>query len=298
MTTQPISSSCEAYALALSVQPRLYQRLAELHLSLDPIKKRALEALEEFVTRNHTLVITMTLANCVKFLREGAWLNIYEVAADRHDLLESLEGSIRQALHKAGVDWGERRFMIDNLLRFTHDTHYASMSFGGAPEPRYGHGECCVVLNLAEWEPRATCFAGDPLRVCFDQEGQRSLADPEVLELFAVASDWPKLLLAHYGNALIDSDSTIFVLDPLRMRGRLEDPNYMLEVHLHGKVTAAHTHRILISQAFFERCKSDVKNWERQQRKTTHALANAPLFEELLGLAHKRKINLSLPEAK
>src|SRR5262249_44030263 len=143
------------------------------------------------------------------------------------------------------VDWTARRQAIERLLRFAPDVHYASLAFGGAPEARYG-GECCVVLDLEHWQPRATCFGGDPLRTCFDVTGNQ-VPDEQVLELFAVADDWVDLLLLRQEGYIQALSHGIPGIDPQQVRAVLEDPDTMLEAHLHGPVTADQVKKVLVS---------------------------------------------------
>jgi hypothetical protein len=87
-------------------QSILHQQYSKLYERIDMARLRALQALEEFVARNHTLVIAMALASCIQFLREGLWLNGYEAAARLREPLEGmpvLPGHLFQSLRNVSV---------------------------------------------------------------------------------------------------------------------------------------------------------------------------------------------------
>ena len=72
------------------------------------------------------------------------------------------------AMKKKLGSWYRPRRRFDRLLKFTHKTHYAALNLGsGGPD----YGEFCVKFGPSTPLEFTTCFAGDPLRLIFDDDG-------------------------------------------------------------------------------------------------------------------------------
>jgi len=186
--------------------------------------------------------INMTLPGCIRFLESGCWLNIYEVIALQVGERQGPE-FLRVLRDKLGP-WYEPRMDFEQLLKFRRDTHYAALNLGGTG-PDYG--ECCVRFGPNAPIRFSTSFAGDPLQVAFDEDGNRILSDSEVLERFSVFED--RVALAAVTNPTFLDSTPIIDRDALiRM---LDDRETLIEVHLHGAVRREHAAEIAIQPDYY-----------------------------------------------
>lgn len=303
MDEPPITVMTKAYALASSLRSELRQRASIEAARASSSSAAKLRDIGDLAHKDRMLIIGMTITECVRLLEEGVWLNIYEIVASESGLSgDALEDAVDERLKRKGINWSLRRHKIEKLLHFGTDVHYASLAFGGDPEGRYGDGACSVVFDLQHWEPRATCFAGDPLRVCFNEAGDQILTDDQVLNLFAVGEDWWDLLLLQSSTLVRTlADEQKPWIDPREVRSLLEDPDFMLEFHLHGPVTRSQVRKVIIPRRFTVRWQRQMDLWEVQRQQPAqerHALVNAPRFQKLLTLVKHFDISLQVGEEK
>jgi hypothetical protein len=203
----------------------------------------------------------MSVPSLVRFMEEGAWLNVYESTAKK----TGLEGDeLRQAVGNRLREFKRQRLKIDQMFRFELDTHYATLNLGGLGPRRYG--PCCVVFDLKHWAPYHTCFAGDSIRACFDSAGESVLDDDAVLAKFGIGEDADRLAVIRHCKML---ERQWFCLDPCEVRHIVEDEDSLLELHLHGPVTRSQVQEVRIARENFhswrsllERYDPSSKSWE------------------------------------
>jgi len=228
--TRSTPSPPSAYQLAQSQRPMLlgHYRSAAQRLAAAG-RQDILMKFEAMIARG-AAAINMSMPSMLQFLASGRWLNIYEaVARETGFKRRALDCEVARRLRELG----EPRLAIDRLFRFRRDTHYASLNLGGTgPHARYG--VCCAVFALAHWIPFHTCFAGDSILACFDAGGRRVLARDGALARFGTSEDLQRLAVLRFEDFLSRQRHK---LDLIAMRARLEGPETMIELHLHGKVS-------------------------------------------------------------
>ncbi len=229
-----------AYSLALkqrsSLQGRYKADEAELH------KLGCHGRLTGFLAlvAKHTASTNMSVANCVRFLESGRWLNIYEAtAAETGKTGRALIDEVRERIPK----WFSPRRDFEQLLRFRQDTHYAAVNLGGPGATRYG--DCCVVFDVAKTPPMATCFGGDSLRTTFDASGKRILANADVLSLLAPHDDLSLLAVVRHTGLIKNSQPAV---SPATVRAALEDSDSLIEIHFHGPILRAHVRCVIMAR--------------------------------------------------
>ena len=229
-----------AYALSKRGQAALVAKLhrLEYELSLSHASHRLVGFLQ--IINSGFASINMSLANCVRFVETGQWLNIYEAEAVRTG--KSGAALFRHVQRKI-PKWFNRRRTIERLLRFRLDTHYASLNVGGAGPTRYG--VCCVELDPKLCEPYCTCFSGDTLRAVFDEYGTRILGDDEILEKFAAHGDIAALAAIGWSH-LLSSESP--AISEGLVKNALEASDSVIEIHVHGPVYRTHVRRVVMER--------------------------------------------------
>lgn len=272
MAAQP-----KSYTLAQTKRSALVRRYTKVVASLvgDGVKSR-LKTFESML-KNGCPAINMTLPGCIRFLESGHWLNVHEVVA--LNVKASQGPDFDRELQRILGPWYKPRIDFERLLEFRRDTHYSALNLGGAG-PDYG--ECCVRFGSSAPLEFSTIFAGDPLRVAFDDDGNRILSDDDVLARFAIYCD--RAALAAVANpAFLDSMPIIDRDSLIRM---LDDRETLIEVHLHGSVRREHATEIAIQRDFFlsvgRRCLEyeEASRHEREAKKFSKVRA----FKRLLQL--------------
>ncbi|MEM7307989.1 MAG: hypothetical protein AAF682_15025 [Planctomycetota bacterium] len=221
--------------------------------------------------------INMSLARCVDFLETGRWLNVYEKLASKPGgcVRSEFDRQLREALD----EWYGPRLEIERLLQFQSDTHYTALNVGGSG-PDYG--ACCVRLGPVREIDFATVFAGDPLRVVFDRDGQRVLTDEEALERFGTRENLNALAVVYNEGALRGAK----ILDEGAAREVLENRDTPMQIHVHGVVSRDDVTELLLQRTYFDKLMADVRLYDKagptDRRAKTFDKVEA--FLRLLGL--------------
>jgi hypothetical protein len=231
-----------AYALAEARRAELIRKYNALLSSLsgDGVATR-LRTFESLLAGGSP-AINMTLPGCIRFLETGKWLNVYEVVALKVGKRDGPE-FVREVRKKLG-EWHLPRMEFERLLKFRKDTHYAALNLGGTG-PDYG--ECCVRFGPTAPLRYSTIFAGDPLRVIYDDQGNQVLSDEEILGRFSVYE--LRVALAAITNPIYLARQR--VIDRQGLMRMLDDRETLIEVHLHGAVRRDHATEIAIQPDFF-----------------------------------------------
>ncbi len=285
-----------AYALALTVRARLKRRVADLQQDLETKDcTPVLRAFDDLVRRTPHVGINMSIASCLRMWRYGAWLNIYEATGrDAAHNDETMEEELRRRLHTDGRDYFARRHAVEQLLRFTRNTHYAALNVGGPGVARYG--KCCVLFDLSRWEPHATCFAGDSLRTCYNLKGERILSDEEMLDLFAVGDDWWDATIVRHAGFLEQLGEERRGFSRSRARRQVESSNAPIELHLHGPVTVDQVCKVIMSEQDATELWDQYFAWEKGRRSDSDDIEQALDFVQLSLLLRERGIAIEHPE--
>jgi hypothetical protein len=228
--TRSAPSPPRAYQLARSRRPLLLGHYRAAAQRLAAVGQQDVRVEFEALVSRGAAAINMSMPSMLQFLASGRWLNVYEAVASETGLRgRALDLEVARRLR----DLGPPRLAIDRLFRFRRDTHYASLNLGGiGPHARYG--VCCAIFSLAHWLPFHTCFAGDTILACFDAGGRSVLTRDGALARFAIGEDLRRLAVLRF-EAFLDRQR--HELDGLAVRARLEGPETMIELHLHGRVT-------------------------------------------------------------
>src|SRR5262249_34902130 len=157
----------QAYELALMQRANLQERWEKLLIELasEGSRHTALSFNHLLATRGMA-ALNMKTVELARFLAEGQWLNVREVLHR-----EGLRGKAfeRELGKRLGQFYASRK-KLESILEFGLEVHYLSLNLGGVglEEP---HGPWCVIFDYRSWLDHCTCFAGDPLRVCFSGDG-------------------------------------------------------------------------------------------------------------------------------
>jgi hypothetical protein len=229
--------------------------------------------------------INMSMGGMLQFLKSGHWLNIYEAVAKESGLKgKALESEVARRLR----EFGEFRLAIDRLFKFRRDTHYASLNLGGnGPHARYG--VCCAVFALDHWLPFHTCFAGDSILACFDARGHRVLARDGALERFATGEDLRRLAVLRFEDFLHRQQLR---LDLVAMRARIEGPETMIELHLHGPVTRHQISEVRLPRQRYEQLCGLLDDLARDPASSARELDPARAFGQLKKALDRHRIPL------
>jgi hypothetical protein len=176
---------------------------------------------------------------------------------------------------------------FEKLLRFRRDTHYAALNLGGTG-PDYG--ECCVRLNADTPLRFATSFAGDPLRVVFDDGGTAVLSDSGVLERFSTYTDRAELAAVAYPRFL----TSMPVVAKTALAKMLDDRETIIEVHIHGTIRRKHVLEIAIQPDFFASLARRCLDYEDATVEARRAKLydNVIIFKQLLKLTDLHQIRI------
>lgn len=293
-----------SYQLAMKGRPALVARVETLIKALNGAGcDAATYAFLHFLTDRGQAGINMSIRNCLRFLKSGAWLSIYEAVHEETGKVgDELEVAVRQRLEAKGVDWYERRKHIEKLFRFDHHTHYAALNVGGEGAQRYG--DCCVLIDWPRWSSISTCFGGDTLREHFTTEGELLAVDTEMLQLFAIGKDLDKLALIKHEQSLRmhakpPSGPPLYPpgFNQAQMRNVMEGDDSLIELHLHGAVTDADVRAIVMSQKRVDELWRGWWEWEAAGKPKTHRFESVRYFVELNALIESNpKIRLITPE--
>lgn len=231
-----------AYELAKRYRRSLSQRYAYLSREFkDDGAKTRLRSFHALLETGCPAV-NMNLGGVIRFLETGILLNMYEVVA--MEIGKSSGREFVTALKKRLKTWYRPRRIFDRLLKFTHDTHYASLNLGsGGPD----YGEFCVKFGPDTPLEFATCFMGDPLRYIFDSDGERVLENSDIFRRFATNGDRSQLAAVHCRtllekNRIIDRHSLIKVFD---------DRDSLLELHIHADLRRENVMQIAIQPDYY-----------------------------------------------
>ena len=183
----------------------------------------------------------------------------------------------QQPGHLRWPRFGELRLAIDRLFRFRRDTHYASLNLGGnGPHARYG--VCCATFALSHWLPFHTCFAGDSILACFDASGHRALTREGALDRFATGEDLSRLAVLRFENFLRRQRIRP---DLVAMRARIEGPETMIELHLHGPVTRNQISEVRMPRDRYEQLSGLSEELARDPSSLARELDPARAFDQL-----------------
>jgi hypothetical protein len=250
-------------------------------------KSGALRSFEAIFARA-TAAINMKIPVLVRFLKTGLWLNIYEFTAwttglKGQDLLD-------EVARRLGLLAGART-KLDTLFRFRRDTHYASLNLGGAGARRYG--TCCVVFDLHHWSPFVTCFCGDSIRACFSERGDQVLEDDEILRLFSVEEDAPKLAALRHSEYLGKQD---FCVDQAEVRDIIEADDSLVEYHLHGPVRRELIREVRISRSDYRHLRDLMERYDPVRSPKRWEFDKVEPFRDVLALLDRYDIPLVVAE--
>jgi hypothetical protein len=295
MASRPTGEEIPAYKLALSKQAELYLRAGEAKDRIAEAGSTSIvHSAEKMIDWRVAPAINMGIAQCVRMLEHGAWLNIYELTRLQTGYSgKQLSEEIRKRLSNGSIDWYERRRAIEELFEFSDNVHYAALHVGGAGASRYG--DCCVVVDRYNWHNWATCFGGDSLRTCFDVAGNRMLPDSEALELFAVGADWWPLMLVKH-ESYFDRVDLPPGLDMHELQTLVEDPDSLIEVHLHGAITRADITAIMMPRKVRDRHFNKYREWERKGRPQSHEFEMVSIFADFLRSLKTHRIAFQVTE--
>lgn len=233
--------------------------------------------------------INMSVASCVRFLETGVWLNVFEaIRKETGATGKLLEAKVRRRLRY----WYVRRRAIERLLCFQRDTHYSALNLGGPGASRYG--PCCVLLRTTHEHKFATAFAGDSLRALFDASGKRVLNDDEGLSLFSVRDDASRLAAIRCRHEIAASRPGV---DPLRLRGLLENSDSLIEIHLHGPVRRAHIEAVLMARSDLAHFWDLAQRAESVRPPSPQEFDVVPFFLRLIELLRAHRIPLQIAES-
>lgn len=278
----------EACERAMSVRPGLLARFDGICEGLRARERGS--ALRSFwtVLARGRAAINMPVSKLVQFLKEGGYLNIYELTARNENLSgEALEQAVLAKLRELGP----LRLKLDRLFRFQLDTHYASFNLGGAGARRYGC--CCVIFDLEHWSPLHTCYGGDSIRACCRSDKTLALSDDEILEAFALGEDLHRVATIRWRRFL---EKQHHCVHPREVRGLIEAEDSLLEVHLHGPVKRSHIQEVRLLRADYDHLRQLAEEAEERSGPLPWEFDNAEFFGEMLELLDQFDIPLVLAE--
>ena len=225
----------------------------------------------------------MSLQACIRFLREGEWLNVYEKI--ERDLGANRGPNYDRAVRLALKNFFPSRQRLEKLLRLGRDTHYSALNLGGLG-PDYG--DWCVRLDCGLTMDVATAFAGDPLRLAFDKKGNQVVPDNEVLERFATYRDRGAVAAIHNRHYL-EGRTDVAEGD---LRAHLEQRANHIEIHIHGTVSSHHAIEIRVDKAKYGELVRRTYEYESASTTQRRALVfeSVPDFKELMSLAGSKRI--------
>lgn len=260
-----------AYALAMAQRERLLSRVSALESELGTSGRSAPVSVMRDLVERARFSINVSLADCLTFVRSGRWLNVREAAE-----LSGLVGEALDAeLSRRQRQWRARREIVEPLLRFGPDVHYGALNVGG-PGPD-DFGVCCLVFDLDVF-PHATCFAGDTLRVCFDEAGNRLMSDEDILARFATMADRSAIAILRHEQTLRGTGGVVDLSD---WKSLLEHRDGLIEAHIHGPVAIEHLTMVLMRRddhARYQQLAARIP----PDGPVAHELAEARLYLQLL----------------
>ena len=232
--------------------------------------------------------INMPVPKLVSFLKEGGYLNIYELTARNEKISgEALERAVLAKLQ----DLGPLRLKLDQLFHFQLDAHYASFNLGGAGARRYGR--CCVIFDLEHWSPFYTCYGGDSIRSCCRADKTLALSDEEILEAFALGEDLHRIATIRWRRFLEEQHHCVH---PREVRDLIEAEDSLLEIHLHGPVRRPHIREVRFLRADFNHLRHLGEIAKEHSGPLPWEFDNAEPFGQMLELLEQFEIPLILAE--
>lgn len=289
----------ESYLLAESVRPALEARAQTLRQELNTAGcDRAVRPFMTMISEQVQAGINMSIPDCIRLIKHGAWLTIYEAVNEETSYTgDALEQEVQARLTTRGTDWYECRKKIEQMLKFSHDTHYAALNVGGVGAQRYG--DCCVLINWSKWRAVSTCFGGDTLRSTFASDGTDVVDTQEVLKSFAIGQDLDKVALLSYEHSLRTYATPKAgplrrppAFDEQEMRTAIESSDFLVELHLHGRVTIDQVRGVVITKSRQTELWNQYLAWEGANKPMTHAFEAARYFVELSDLLEEHHITL------
>lgn len=283
----------KAYALALSLRPRVLARIEALKLELTDEKKLGnLNALLSLLA-GHKYGINMSIVRCLDFVRSGSRLNAYQYVAS---LNLNPRDSVKRLKTILGEKWYRPRRYIDRLLMFTAATHYAALNLGGAGPERYG--ECCVVLDPSRVSPYVTCLSGDSIQAVFSGFAagrQQVLEHQEILDLFGVHEDADSL--AALGHIPLLKRQNRFP-SKRELRAIFEQAESCFEVHLHGPVHWSQVDCVVMSERLHDELWDLTAEYALTppHRQTAQKFQRVAYFMELMSLRDDKGLPFAVAE--
>lgn len=272
----------QAHSLALKNRAALLAQFKTLRASITGTGAATKLGTFERFLKSGRAAINMTIPGCARFLASGKWLNMYEVVQMNTGATSGPK--VRRMLRERLKEWYGPRVMLDRLLRFRRDTHYAALNLGGGG-PDYG--KCCVRLRPSRaMFQHATIFAGDPLRVGFNDAGRKVLSDGEFFERFAVHADVAALTGVHNPQLLTDQ----IIIDKQTLVALLEDKETLVEIHVHGAVKRDDIEVIAMRKTDLISLEQRSRAYEKNPPRKTSRRKEAKQYNEVRSFNYLRKL--------
>jgi hypothetical protein len=214
------------------------------------------------LTEHHRIItsagvaITTSIRGCVCLLESKKWLNVYEMVREEHPGADSteLESLVNARLGK----WAAGRRLVDAMLQFGPDTHYAALNLGGVGPTRYGN--CGIRLRCDVISGIATSFIGDTIHEICSAAGEQLLSNEEALARFGLWEHLPMLAGIHR-REMLGQSTHIISRDVIRQQ--TEHADCVHEVQIHGPISLDCVEAVAISEADYHQLWDRMSDFER-----------------------------------